>query len=256
MCESFIIAAIVALALAMVPVHVWNAELFRLLNDWHSPITDHVWLAFTTLGDGLLLGIILGCFLLVNPRVAVVGLVLMLACSVAVNVIKAVYTLPRPSEALAGVHVLGPLLRWGSFPSGHTGSSVAAALGIAMFGPSRLLGGVALAVAVMISLSRIFVGAHFPQDVVGGAIIALCASLLFLRLIWPRLRAGIPDAPVLSSPVFKAAIGLEVLAALFTFSFYAEHFAEWRLPAAMVAVAVLGFVAVRLRDVARSANGD
>lgn len=56
---------------------------------------------------------------------------------------------------------------WASFPSGHTTSAFAAAVALGYMRPrwrAWLLGG-----AVVIGLSRILVGAHYPSDVVGGA---------------------------------------------------------------------------------------
>ena len=248
--QRWALAALVLLLVGFLPAIVFNHQIFLFLNGLHTPVTDKVWLSFTTLGDGLILAIVLGCFLLVNPRVACAGLLLMLASSVVIHLIKALYVLPRPVELFPAVHVVGPLLRSGAFPSGHTASSVSAALAIAYFGSSRWFGTAALVVAALISVSRVFVSAHFPTDVVGAAIIALVVFILFTALIGPKIGDRIPSAPTLSAPLWRWALFVEVLAAVFALTVYSIRFAEYPPVAAAVSVAVLGFLATRYRKAA------
>jgi undecaprenyl-diphosphatase len=56
-----------------------------------------------------------------------------------------------------------------SFPSGHTASSVAAALVIAQIGPTQAL--LASAYAALMGFSRIYLKAHYLTDVVVGAVV-------------------------------------------------------------------------------------
>ena len=61
-----------------------------------------------------------------------------------------------------------------SFPSGHTGSSFAAAMGL--FLCHKKLGIPALVLAFVIGLSRLYLFVHFPTDVLVGAVLGiLCA---------------------------------------------------------------------------------
>jgi len=70
-----------------------------------------------------------------------------------------------------------------SFPSGHTTSAFAAAVALGFMVPRWR--GMFLAFALLIGLSRILVGAHFPSDVVGGAalgsLVALAVGRSFAR---------------------------------------------------------------------------
>jgi undecaprenyl-diphosphatase len=68
-----------------------------------------------------------------------------------------------------------------SFPSGHTITAFAVAVSIGWFYPSALSG--LLACAVMVALSRIFLGMHFLSDVLAGAAIGSGLAYWSCRLV-------------------------------------------------------------------------
>ncbi|MBI2564675.1 phosphatase PAP2 family protein [Candidatus Woesearchaeota archaeon] len=72
-----------------------------------------------------------------------------------------------------------------SFPSGHT--LRAFALGTALFFYNKKQGIIALLIALLVGISRIFAGVHYPSDALGGIIIGIIASLLtnYLLLFIP-----------------------------------------------------------------------
>jgi membrane-associated phospholipid phosphatase len=243
-CSSCATAALIVMGLALIPVILFNRSLFLIINGLHTPVTDWMWLAFTTLGDGLLVGIILGAFLLVNPRVTVFGIALLILSSVLVHIVKLGFPSLRPVMLLDSVHVVGPLLRGGSFPSGHSAAAMSAGLAVARFVSSRTMARGAIVAAVLVSLSRIFVGAHFPEDVLGGII---CATLVFVmldRLIWPRIKERIPASPAFAAPAFRLAFYAEILASLYAVSVYAYYFAETPLVCGLSAFSILVFLGV------------
>lgn len=63
-----------------------------------------------------------------------------------------------------------------AFPSGH--STVAAASVAALFLLDRRLSAIAAVFAVVEGFSRVYVGAHYPHDVLGSAVLALPVALL------------------------------------------------------------------------------
>ena len=66
-----------------------------------------------------------------------------------------------------------------SFPSGHTGSSFAAAFALFLY--NKKLGAAALGLATIIGLSRIYLFVHFPTDVLAGAVLGvLCAWIVWI----------------------------------------------------------------------------
>ena len=77
-----------------------------------------------------------------------------------------------------------------SFPSGHAAVSFACADTLARFTSRRAA--IALYIlAALISWSRVYVGAHYPLDVLGGAIVGLALARA-LRLLPAALRRSRP----------------------------------------------------------------
>jgi undecaprenyl-diphosphatase len=79
-----------------------------------------------------------------------------------------------------------------SFPSGHAATSFAAAAVLARFVPRWAAVGLYV-LAALIAWSRVYVGAHYPLDVVGGALLGLLIATA-LRPLPGALRRS-PPAP-------------------------------------------------------------
>jgi undecaprenyl-diphosphatase len=73
-----------------------------------------------------------------------------------------------------------------SFPSGHTATAFAGAMMLSYLVPRAAPAFFVLAAAI--AYSRLYVGVHFPLDVVGGAVIGLATALLLLAV--GRRRSG------------------------------------------------------------------
>jgi undecaprenyl-diphosphatase len=102
-----------------------------------------------------------------------------------VDLVKLAVPRHRPFE-----HQLGPSERTHSFPSGHAATACAGATMLAAYVPRWRAAFYAL--AVLIGLSRLYNGVHYPTDVIAGAVLgfAVATALLLLgagRL--PRRRA-------------------------------------------------------------------
>ena len=94
---------------------------------------------------------------------------------------------PRFLGQFGAYHFAGPSFRSGidSFPSGHTTTVFAAAVVFSLFKPSWKAG--FFAVAVAIGLARILAGAHYPSDVLAGAVLgSTVASVLGRSFQEPR----------------------------------------------------------------------
>jgi undecaprenyl-diphosphatase len=102
------------------------------------------------------------------------------------QVIGLVYFRPRPFVAHT-VHLLVSSARDSSFPSDHATGSWALAWSVRH--PPRLISMPMTVLAVLITIARVYVGAHYPSDVIGGALIGIAITFLVERL-WPLLLAS------------------------------------------------------------------
>jgi undecaprenyl-diphosphatase len=86
----------------------------------------------------------------------------------------------RPCEAISTVHKrISPSDRF-SFPSGHTAAAFVMAVIIAHFFPLLMLP--ALGWALMVGFSRIYLGVHYPTDILAGVIIGMICAYCGLQL--------------------------------------------------------------------------
>jgi len=96
------------------------------------------------------------------------------------GLVKAAVGEKRPTEP-------GPLVtipHSHSFPSGHTATAFAGAMVLSVLVPRAAPAFFVLAAAI--AYSRLYVGVHFPLDVVGGAVIGLATALLLLAVVQRR----------------------------------------------------------------------
>ena len=112
----------------------------------------------------------------------------LLLLSVALNdLLKVAFGLPRPFWS-PGVRQLAPSPETTfGFPSGHAQNTAALWTCLALQSPRRMWIAAAFALLVLIGLSRLVLGAHYPLDVVGGALIGYGILWVFMRLEAPVL---------------------------------------------------------------------
>jgi membrane-associated phospholipid phosphatase len=183
----------------MAPLGV--AELDRDVFTWvveHRAVPfDWLFVGLSAVGQAAIVWIALAPVLALWARKPVVFTTLVTAATVwtadllAVG-LKAAFDRERPYEV---VPAADPLLRWdvsSSLPSGHAATSAAGAFILAY-----LLGrfGLPLALlAVAICFSRVYVGVHYPLDVLVGAAVGLAVGAVAVALV-RRLRPTSGDLP-------------------------------------------------------------
>ena len=117
------------------------------------------------------------------------GLALLLGFAVTNLALKHIIHRIRPYDVISSLNILVKPERSFSFPSGHATSSLAAGVALFLTLP-RKYGAPALLLGVLIALSRLYVGVHYPTDVLCGATIGVAAALAGVRIArTPRRRA-------------------------------------------------------------------
>ena len=173
--------------------------LLFLQNHVRGEAWNPLWIFITSLGNGGIVWIAASLLLLIPRRTRDIGAAALLSmgiCALCTNVVlKNWAARVRPYEAVAGLTALIPHPRDFSFPSGHTTASFACALVLARYLPRRY-GVPALVLAALIAFSRLYVGVHYPTDILGGILIAAAGSFLaiwVMNLKRPKISGEPPE---------------------------------------------------------------
>lgn len=169
-----------------------DVSLFRLVNQtWSNPVLDVV-MPFLS-GNRLFYPslAVLGVWLIWKGgargrlMAALLFIILSLGDVLVISMLKQAVARPRPFEVIADVQVLVGKPRSGSMPSSHASSWFAATL--IAFVHYRWSWRFLLPLAALVGLSRIYVGVHYPSDVLAGAVLGAgyaAAGLWTLSLLW------------------------------------------------------------------------
>ena len=83
----------------------------------------------------------------------------------------------RPVKEMEDVNqLMKPLGTWKSFPSDHTIGAFTIALVAALMGAPIWFYSILLFMALIIGIGRVYVGVHYPRDIIGGIVVALVFS--------------------------------------------------------------------------------
>jgi membrane-associated phospholipid phosphatase len=143
------------------------------------------------------------------PLAALSGLLAVGAAAGLTSILKDTFERVRPALADPGIEALVPTPESASFPSGHAATAFAAAIVVGAFYPR--LRWPLLGLAMLVGLSRIYLGVHYVLDVLAGAALGLGLGLLIVwatsrlparleRLGRSRRAAGTSLAPSRRSP--------------------------------------------------------
>jgi undecaprenyl-diphosphatase len=163
-----------------------DTGLFGLINrggqnsffDWFMPF-------MTDLKNFTYVLVLMGVLVLWRERKAglvflvFVGLTLAITDPLASRVLKEWIGRIRPCQVLPGVRLLTDCNTSYSFPSSHAVNIFAAAYFLSQ--PFKKLAPLFFGIAAIVSYSRIYIGIHYPLDVIGGAAIGLLIA-------WPMRR--------------------------------------------------------------------
>jgi undecaprenyl-diphosphatase len=163
----------------------WGLNLIIAVQQIDTPLLGSFFRAVTSLGDELfyllLFPFLLWCMdFYLGIRVGIIFLL-----SVYLNTgLKEIFQQPRPFEILPEiqkVHASGY-----GFPSGHAQSSLVVWGSIAYWKKQTWIRNLSVLLILLIGFSRIYLGVHFPTDVLGGwligGLILFLSSFIFLKI--------------------------------------------------------------------------
>jgi undecaprenyl-diphosphatase len=159
-----------------------DAFLLEILRAWHAPWLDRV-MAVATI-SGIMGGIwqLLALIGLTRARWRAAAwrtlLTVWLALLVVDGVAKPLVSRSRPTVPPAPTRSFPPASPTTSFPSGHATSAFAGAVAVSRMWPATRM--VWWTHAVLIGYSRIYLGRHYPFDVIGGALLGIGVALWVL----------------------------------------------------------------------------
>ncbi len=170
----------------------WDTTARAWLTTYHHPIADALMVGLSVIGRGSAVWIAITLALVITDRSRLRGAgVVICAVTIALTmtdlVIKPLVARARPFETFVTTRVIDRRPLTYSFPSGHAAGSFAAAMTLSRLWPAGR--GALWVLAILVSLSRIYVGVHYPLDVIGGAILGIASAWIAHRAIAPRLRA-------------------------------------------------------------------
>ena len=122
------------------------------------------------------------------------------------KLVKQLVRRPRPASLLSGTHRRGPDAAGLGYLSGHAG--VAVALGAAALPHLGPIGrSLALIAVPAVGLTRIYVGAHLPLDIAGGAALGLAVDAAITLAGAPeQAHAGRPCGPKVPPPIGRVPL--------------------------------------------------
>lgn len=187
---------------------------YRLYHGINQFVFEHDWLGralavFETWAVPLLAIATFGLWLVARPdgrrtwklasasALASAALALLIA-----QLISKIWARDRPFAAHPDAHVWGSRSADPSFPSDHASAAFGIAFAVFLF--DRAVGSFFIAAATCISVGRIFVGAHYPADVLAGTLVGCGAALLVVRVAGPAIEWCVRRVERVTDPVIGA----------------------------------------------------
>lgn len=174
----------------------FDIYLFNLINGTlYLKALDRFFVMITTQSNWNITFIILGLWLLFKGgktgRVAIfiLAITILLSDQLSSSVLKPLIERVRPCHTMENIRLLVNCGAGMSFPSSHAVNNFAGAFILTYF--YKNLRYVFYVIALLVAYSRVYVGVHYPADIVAGALIGTFVAFAVL-LMYKFLKKKIP----------------------------------------------------------------
>ncbi len=157
----------------------------RWIQSFSSPFLDGLFQLITMLGEQWAVVLVLGfAYWIYDKEIGKELAFTLLVSGLCNNVLKGIFRFERPIGQ-EGIRTLRQHTATGySFPSGHSQNAAS----LYLF-PARRKGGwlypAAIAVSLLVGLSRLYLGVHYPKDVAAGLVLG-AAAVFICPVLWRR----------------------------------------------------------------------
>lgn len=167
---------------------VWSAG--QRIDEWvllyfnmygkRAPWLDWLMLGVTQIGNGIFAMVLaLIVFLSVDHLLAFELAIGTLILWLVVELLKVIFRRARPYTKLNNIRIIGSRAGGYSFPSGHTSQTFfLVSLMLHYYNSDLRVSLVIYTISVLVGITRIYVGMHYPRDVIGGAILGTSFGIL------------------------------------------------------------------------------
>src|SRR2546430_11484028 len=166
----FLPPIICAILLLAIQITGRDVQVFLWLNQQGRFAGDTIWISVTTLGDGLVLFVLILPFIRRRPDLAWSLIVAWSLIALMIKGIKISIVTYRPLAIIdpSQFRLVGAAYRYNSFPSGHATSAAAFAASLCIFYRQRWVRVAAIGFALLVAFSRVAMGLHWVTDVLVG----------------------------------------------------------------------------------------
>lgn len=162
------------------------------LQSFNTPFLDQFFIYVTMLGEEYFYIFMLGLFYWCVNKESVRYLVIVLTFSAVVNsAMKEIFNTARPFQVESVRALRTETAHGSSFPSGHTQTVVAFYGALAYQYKRAWLWVLAVVVITMVGLSRIYLGVHWPRDVIGALFFGILSIALITQITKMDTKKGV-----------------------------------------------------------------